>query len=272
MTNKYSIAVLLPTRGRTDTLTRSVVSLFELCADKSQIELILAFDNDDTVGLEHFETNVQPWLDDQNVNYTAVGFERMGYACLNRYYNELAKHADADWYFVWNDDAVMQTQDWDNVIKSYTGQFKLLKIHTHNEHPYSIFPIVPYDWYNLFGHFSRHQMIDAELSQMAYLLDIIEIVDITADHLRADLAGTQPDTTDRERIRFENNPQNPWDFHHREVIRQRMSDVETLAAWMKSNNLNTTWWNDVKAGKQDGFEKLHANDINKFMTTIQVQI
>jgi hypothetical protein len=265
MTNDYSVAVLLPTRGRTDPLTRSVTSLFELCADPSRIKLVLAFDNDDTVGLEHFENSVQPWLDDHDIDYTAVGFERMGYACLNRYYNEMAKHARADWYFVWNDDAVMQTQGWDHVIESYTGQFCLLKIHTHNEHPYSIFPIVPHDWYALFEHFSRHQMIDAELSQIAYMLDLIQIVDIEASHERADLVGKKEDETDRARIRFEGNPMNSYDFHNRHVTNQRIADTERIAAHMNSLGLSTEWWNQVKAGKQDPWEKLRMNDINQQM-------
>lgn len=265
MANEHSIAVLLPTRGRTDLLSRSVISLFEKCSDKSQIKLLLAFDNDDSIGLDHFENSVQPWLDNNNVEYEAVGFERMGYACLNRYYNELAKYANPDWYFVWNDDAVMQTQGWDDVIKKYTGQFRLLKIHTHFEHPYSIFPIVPQAWYNLFGHFSRHQMIDAELSQIAYMLDLIEIVDIEASHERADLVGKQEDATDQARVRFEGNPANPWDFHNNQVTNQRIADTGVIAKHMASLGMDTAWWERVKTGKQDPWEKLRMNDINRQM-------
>lgn len=271
MTNEYSVAVLLPTRGRTDPLTRSVTSLFESCADKARIKLVLAFDNDDQIGLTHFEESVQPWLDDHGINYTAIGFERMGYACLNRYYNELAKHAQADWYFIWNDDAVMQTQGWDNVIQSYTGQFKLLKIHTHNEHPYSIFPIVPRDWYMLFEHFSRHQMIDAELSQIAYMLDLIEIVDIHANHERADLVGKKEDATDRDRIRFEGNPMNSYDFHNTQVTNQRLADTELISKHMQSLGLDTSWWERVKVGKQNPWEKLRANDVNRQMVQYEAR-
>lgn len=265
MTNEYSTAVLLPTRGRTDPLTQSVTSLFSLCSNKDQIKLVLAFDNDDTVGLSHFENSLQPWLEDNNINYTAVGFERMGYASLNRYYNELARHATADWYFIWNDDAVMKTQGWDEIIKSYTGQFKLLKIHTHMEHPYSIFPIVPHTWYKLFDHFSRHQMIDAELSQIAYMLDIIQIVDIEAAHERADLVGKNMDETDRARVRFEGNPSNPYDFHNITVTKQRLADTDKISQHMDSIGLDTSWWAKVKTGKQDPWEKLKINDINRQM-------
>lgn len=270
MTNDYSIAVLLPTRGRTDPLSRSVISLFNRCTQKDRVVLILGFDDDDTVGIEHFTNHVQPWLDDNDVNYTAMSFQRMGYAGLNRYYNEMAKQVTADWYFVWNDDAVMETAGWDQVIQKYNDQFRLLKIHTHNEHPYSIFPIVPQAWFNVFGHFSRHQMIDAELSHMAYLLDLIEIVDIHAVHERADLVGKEEDATDLARVRFEGNPANPYDFSNTAVYTQRFADIETLAGWMKQQNLDTTFWENVKAGKQNPWEKMQANDPNK--QTVQTTI
>ena len=77
----------------------------------------------------------------------------------------------------------------------FCGEFKLLKIHVHREHPYSIFPIVPREWYELFGFFSRHQMIDAELSQIAYMLDIMKIVEIYVTHDRHDLTGNNNDLT-----------------------------------------------------------------------------
>jgi hypothetical protein len=70
-------------------------------------------------------------------------FKPMGYGRLNEYINELAKNSSADWLFFWNDDAVMETQGWDEKITEHTGEFKLLAVHTHHDHPYSIFPIVP---------------------------------------------------------------------------------------------------------------------------------
>jgi hypothetical protein len=270
MTNEYSIAVLLPTRGRTDPLSRSVISLFDRCTQKDRVLLILGFDDDDVVGVTHFTENLQPWLDENGVNYTAMSFQSMGYAGLNRYYNEMAKETNADWYFVWNDDAVMQTAGWDQIIQKYDGQFRLLKIHTHNEHPYSIFPIIPKAWFDVFGHFSRHQMIDAELSHMAYLLDLIEIVDIHAIHERADLVGNKPDETDKKRIRFEGNPNNPYDFFNPNMYNQRMNDTETLSSWMKEQKLDITFWENVKAGTQDPWEKMRANDPNK--QTVQTTI
>lgn len=264
MPNQYSLAVLLPTRSRTTALTDSVFSIVTRAADPSNIQILFGFDDDDSVGLEHFEGVIQPFLDDHNIAYTAQAFKSMGYAGLNCYYNHLGQSADADWLFVWNDDAVMNTHGWDDVIRSYTDQFRLLKVHTHNEHPYSIFPIVPRAWYDLFGHFSRHQMIDAELSQMAYCLDLIEIVDIDVTHNQVELTKDSSDPL-KPKVRFEGNPANPWDFHNTRVTQQRYNDCEQVAKHLKTLGLDTTWWERVKRGEQDPWEKLRTNDVNRQM-------
>jgi hypothetical protein len=269
MSNQYSVAVLLPTRSRTSALTDSVTSIVSQAHDLSRIQILFGFDDDDTVGLDHFEEVIQPFLNDHAVAYQAQAFKSMGYAGLNRYYNHLSKSASADWLFVWNDDAVMNTPDWDRVIESYTGQFKLLKVHTHNEHPYSIFPIVPQAWYDLFGHLSRHQMIDAELSQMAYCLDLIEIVDIDVTHNQVELTKDSSDPL-KPKVRFEGNPNNPWDFHNRLVTQQRHNDCEIVAKYIKTLGLDTAWWERVKLGEQDPWAKLRANDVNKQMVQYKV--
>jgi hypothetical protein len=257
----FSVAVLLPTRGRTHELSASVTSIIEHAADLGAIQLIFGFDNDDQTGLDHFASEIRPWLDERNVSYEAKAFDRMGYEGLNHYYNFLAQEASADWLFVWNDDAVMETQGWDRVIKSYTGQFKVLKVHTHNEHPYSIFPIMPRAWFDQLRQLSRHHMIDAEISQMAYMLDLIEIVDIAVTHNQVEL--TQTDA--KPKHRFEGNPEDVQDFHYPPTIEQRHDDCDRLCAYMKNLGQDTSFWQSVKDKTRDPWERLKANDINHHM-------
>ena len=271
MTHEYSIAVLCPTRGRTVPLSLAIKSVVNRADKPDNIQIILGFDDDDGIGLKHFAEELQPWLDEKGVAYIALQFERMGYAGLNRYYNGLAEQSDADWFLSWSDDAIMETQGWDTIMTGYNGQFKLLKAHAHNEHPYSIFPMWPREWYDLFGHCSRHQMIDAELSQMAYMLDLIEIVPIYITHNRPDLVETaKEDATHKERVLFEGNPYNPQDFHNKNFINARIADCEVVAEYLKSKGIDTTWWEGVKTGKNDPWSKMRANDLNKQMMTIQV--
>ena len=266
MTKKYSIAVLLPTRGRIDALDKSVFSIIDTADDYSQIQLLLAFDNDDTVGIEHFNTHLCQELLTRKVNFKALKFDRLGYVNIHKYYNELAKHADADWFFVWNDDAFMNSRGWDSIIKHHNNEFKILKVHTHNDHPYSIFPIVPSIWLDLLGYLSNHQMIDAWISQIAYMMDLIEIVDIDVTHDRHDLTGNNKDATFvGGRISLEGNPRNPADFHNPVVTARRFQDCEKIAAYLKTKNLSVEWWERVRSGQQDPWEKLKINDINHQM-------
>ncbi len=46
---------------------------------------MFGFDNDDDIGTKHFEQELQPWLDDQGINYTAMSFSPLGYIRLNEY-------------------------------------------------------------------------------------------------------------------------------------------------------------------------------------------
>lgn len=271
MSNEYSIAVLLPTRSRTEALSASVTSIINLASDISRLQLIFAFDDDDEIGLSYFETVIQPFLDTHEVAYEAQSFKSLGYAGLNQYYNHLAKSASADWLFVWNDDAVMNTQGWDSVIASYTGQFKLLKVHTHNDHPYSIFPIVPQAWYELMGHLSRHQMIDAELSQIAFLLDLMQVIDVDVTHNQVELTKDASDPL-KPKIRFEGNPTNPYDFHNPQVGARRYQDCDTIAEHMRKIGLDTTWWENVKSGRSYAWQKLIELDVNRQMSQFVMEL
>jgi hypothetical protein len=265
--NQYSIAVLLPTRGRTDALSRSVIGLVNRAVMLDQVHLMFAFDNDDEIGKAHFAENLQPWLDNKGVDYTAMEFEPLGYGRLNEYINALAREANADWLFFWNDDAIMDSSGWDKVIASHTGEFKLLAVHTHKDHPYSIFPIVPKEWLDTLGYLSPHPLTDAWLSQVAYKLDIWERIPVHVTHDRHDLTGNNEDETFKARNMnlLEGNPTNPQDFHNPQWISLRIQETEFLSQYMKSKGLDTSWWENIKAGKQDPWEKLKANDVNDHM-------
>lgn len=264
MKHEFDIAILLPTRSRTDALTSSVTSIIDLAHNVSRIQLIFGFDNDDATGLNHFTTVIQPLLEQRSVAYIAQSFNSMGYAGLNHYYNHLAKSTSADWLFVWNDDAVMETQGWDSVIEQYTGQFKLLKVHTHNEHPYSIFPIVPRAWYDIMNHLSRHQMIDAELSQLAFMLDIMQVIEVDVTHNQVELTKDATDPL-KPKQRFEGNPGDPKDFGHLQNVNQRNQDADVIANHMIKMGLDTTWYQGVKKEENYVWEKLVLLDVNDLM-------
>ena len=264
--SEYRISLLLPTRGRKEALKRSILSAVNTADDIDSFQVLIGFDDDDTATVDYFTTELQPELDQLGVNYQAHVFAPMGYIRLNEYVNGLARHSDADWLVFWNDDAIMETPGWDTVIADHTGEFKVLAFHTHNDHPYSIFPIVPRAWFELFGYLSPHQISDAWLSQQAYVLDIWKRIDVHVTHDRFDLTGNNNDEIFEKRPMLEGNPTNPRDFHHKSWHDRRVADLIKLITYMKSQGLDCGFAEAVFAGKQNPWEKLQANDPNNQMS------
>jgi hypothetical protein len=258
----YDIAVLLATHKRTDALSRSLFSLIDQAQDLDTIQFIFGIDNNDDIGMQHFVNVIQPELDRRGINYEAIGFEPLGYMGLNLYYNTMAASADAEWLWVWCDDAICQTPGWDQRIRECTGEFRLLKVHTHNEHPYSIFPIYPVAWHECLGYLSKHQLVDAECSQIAYFLDVMKIIEIDVTHDRADLTGNNNDENANKKKYLEGNPSDPRDLYHETFKIQRYMDAEKLSKLMDSMNLDTSWWQGVKSGANDSYDKMSKNDPN----------
>jgi hypothetical protein len=258
--------VLLATRGRTDALKRSVDSLLDNAAQPDRVQILFGFDRDDDRGLKFFQDTYQAELQQRQANFTAMVFDRMGYTGLHRYSNTLARHAPAHWLMIWNDDALMQTQSWDREIMQYQGQYRLLSVHTHRDHPYSIFPIVPRTWYELLGYISPHPSQDAWVSQQAYMLNIYQRIPVWVVHDRFDLTGNNQDSTYQERIILEGRPDQPGDYHHRDMIALRMTDCHRMAKNMKHQyHMDVSFWENVVNGRQDPWVQLKANDVNQQM-------
>lgn len=262
---RYDIAMLLATRGRQEPLGRSVRSVIEMAQQPERVQIMFAFDHDDTKGWQYFEQDLQPWMHSQGVNYKALKFQRMGYVNLHKYNNAMVPHTDSNWLVIWNDDAVMQTQAWDREIMRYQGQFLLLSFRTHRMHPYSIFPIVPRKWFDLMGYISPHPTQDGWVSQQAYMLDIYQRIEVDVLHDRFDLTGNNGDEVFAHRPMLEGKPDDPRDFHSKQMIDLRHRDTAKLAAYMRSIGASTQFFDNIWLGKQDPWEKLAKNDINKQM-------
>ena len=256
--NKAHISVLLPTRGRQEVLKHSITTLIEKASNPSDIEILFGVDEDDHEVLEYIRNDLMPLFDEHKVEARASIFKPLGYENLHVYVNTLAGAATGEWLFFWNDDCVMVTEGWDDVIKEYDGQFKLLgPKDNHEGHPYAILPIVPKDWFILMGHLSQNAQNDAWLSHIAYMLDIFERVDFEFIHDRADITGNNNDETFQNRKYMEGNPNDPKDFGHADMQQARVSTAHKIAWFLeKTGQGDLTWWNNVVAGTQNPFEKM----------------
>ena len=267
---KYNIAVILPTRKRTTALLKSVTSLLENADDPVMIQIMFGFDDDDESSINYYKENVLPYIKSKAA--TAVGkvYKRMGYIRLNEYVNDLSFYSNAKWLMLWGDDSIMDTKGWDTEIMKYEGQLKLLAVHTHNEHPYSIFPIIPRTWINITGEFSSHQLGDAWVSQIAYYLGIFQKIPVWATHDRFDLTGNNNDETYNDRPYLEGNPQDPRDINSRDMINLKLTQADKLAWFMKEKGLDISYWDGVRTGKINPWVELKKNDPNNQVEIIGI--
>ena len=252
------ISVLLPTRGRREVLKKSIQTLVDKANQKDKIEILFGIDDDDQGLSEYIKEELAPYFNEHKIEARASVFQPLGYDNLHIYVNTLAGAATGEWLFFWNDDCLMESDGWDDVIRQYDGQFKLLgPKDNHNGHPYAILPIVPKDWFILLGHLSQNPQNDAWLSHIAYMLDIFERVDFSFIHDRADITGNNDDETFQNRKYMEGNPSDPKDFGHEEMQKARVSSAAKIAWFLeKTGQGDLTWWEKVKAGEQDPFEKM----------------
>jgi len=256
---KTDISVLLPTRGRTDILGRSLLSLADRAHDISRVEMLLAFDHDDTESIDYFNNNIAPNLTDRGARFTCLGFERLGYIRLNEYLNSLASYAQGHWLFFWGDDAVMESDDWDLRITEVDG-FRVLRMPTHNCHPYAIFPIVPRKWYEMFGYLSPHQLTDSWISQVGYLIDRIHNIDVQVTHDRFDITGNNNDETFQNRPMLEGRPDHPKDFNYVTFRKQRFDDAGRIVDYLRTQGEDVSWFENVLASKQDPWAKMCSRE------------
>jgi hypothetical protein len=206
--------------------------------------MLLAFDHDDQPSIDFFNERIGPELDRAGAQYALYGFDRLGYIRLNEYLNTLAGHSRGRWLFFWGDDAIMESQGWDSRIAE-VQDFRVLRIPTHNLHPYAIWPIVPREWYELFGYISAHQLTDTWCSQIGYMVDIIR---------------NNRDETYNNRPMLEGRPDHPMDFNHVGWRNRRMDDAQRITELRRSRGEDVSWFDRVLARKQDPWEKMVSKE------------
>ena len=232
-----TISILLPTRKRVSQLKKSVASLLDNAKNPDKIQPLFGVDDDDTETLEYLKkANYK--------NQSVLKFKRMGYENLHMYNNSLCAYAQGTWVMFFNDDAIMNTKHWDEIIESEKN-FNVLRVKEQTGHPYSIFPIFPWDWFRLLDHISLHGQNDAWISEIAYMLDIMKDVDIDVTHDRADITGNNNDSVFKERIYKEGNPDQEGDLHHVKMWNARTADASKLAWYLEKIGQPSVHWRKI---------------------------
>jgi hypothetical protein len=232
-----TISILLPTRKRISQLKKSMDSLLSNAKNPDKIQPLFGVDDDDIETLEFLKTS-------NYKNQSVLKFKRLGYQNLHIYNNSLCAYAQGTWVMFFNDDAIMNTKHWDEIIESEKN-FNVLRVKEQTGHPYSIFPIFPWDWFRLLDHISLHGQNDAWISEIAYMLDIMKDVDIEVTHDRADITGNNNDSVFKERVYKEGHPDQEGDLHHVKMWNARTADASKLAWYLEKIGQTSLHWKKI---------------------------
>lgn len=213
------ISVLIPTRNRPALVERSVRSLLSLSDQASRIEIMVAYDRDDPVSEKYFSSTA--WTDlvgSYGSDQTAICCQAWGYAGLHKYYTTMAQQSQGQWLMIWNDDAVMLTDNWDSHIQQHQDFVGMLHMTTENfKRDLTLFPLIPRIWLDLFGSISLHQLNDSWIQEICWQANAVQSIPVTVFHDRYDVTGNNLDST------YQNRRYDKKAFHH-ESMKQVRSD------------------------------------------------
>lgn len=207
------ISVLLPSRGRPQSLIDSIGSLRAMADDPDRLELLVAADPDDPdTAAAARASRAHCW--------TAP--ERYGYHRLHEYVNRLARQASGQWLLLWNDDARMLTTGWDTVAEQAPPG---VLWPSHNDSPLlNIFPIAHRSIIEAIGHVSLSPHCDSWLQDVATAAGAHHRIPVGILHDRHDLTGGHDDQTWREA----QAGYRTTDYHSPEMVALRRRDTEVL--------------------------------------------
>lgn len=174
------VSILLPSRARPGLAVESMKSLVDNMSDINY-EILLAVDPDDAHNYEHFQ-------------YMWVAPERWGYGQLHLYYNALAEQARGEWLLLWNDDALMETPEWDTTLRALPQDVLVADLQSQHSPDLCCFPAVRRRAVEAVGGFSPHtNHCDSYWQDIGRATDTIRAVDIHVNHRRFDVTGENRD-------------------------------------------------------------------------------
>lgn len=195
------ISVLLPTRKRIDMLRSSLTSLLDRAHHPEDIEILIAYDDDDDQSHAFFSE--REWMDFIStwpVTHSLSRVPRWGYRCLHHYVNHLASISKGKWVLFWNDDALMETENWDDHVREHQEFVGLLHITASNmPMTCSIFPLIHRGWIDLFGCVSPINHADSWISDVCRKAHARRVIPVTAFHDRFETSGNNRDQTYEEK-------------------------------------------------------------------------
>lgn len=181
-------------------------------------ELLVAVDSDDDIaGYQKLERG----------NVHIYTMHRYGYTNLHEYYNFLAAIAKGDWIGLFNDDTLMETNDWVEKIAQHDHTIPQV-LNPWNERD-NLFPLISRAWYEAVGHFSLNTHADSWVQQVAEIDGrSVYVPGISIKHYGEEL-NDQTHTEVRDVVRQTSEA-------YRRMGEQRLEDARKISNWIKERD------------------------------------
>ncbi len=232
------VSVLLPTRGRIHHLYQAVASLYASCRDKSLVEFIIKADDDDLPTIDLAKGMIRDGLQGKLL----VSPRGRGYLDMHVWVNNMAKEAKGDWLFLWNDDARMVTDGWDQILLySAIGQdcpwhgvkeICMLVAPTVGRPDAAEFAFVRRKLVEVLGHYSLNPHTDNWIYSVVCFVHAAFRICINVKHLSH--SEEMPDDDVRREV-LEAYKVSGKDLNSVEEMRQKLADVGKLVDYIEAN-------------------------------------
>jgi glycosyltransferase involved in cell wall biosynthesis len=149
------ISILIPTRNRFDSLLKAVESIVKHTKTPERVEIVMRFDEDDGYSLSRLDELTK------EIDINIMVGKRYGYLELHKYVNEMCKETKGEFILWFNDDCVIETKSWDDVVAQYSGKVMCFYPDNRGTGSGNIFPMISRKIYEALGHFSLSQQVDS---------------------------------------------------------------------------------------------------------------
>lgn len=165
------VSFLIPTRGRVDQLLQSMKQSISTSIEPENIEFCIRVDDDDTSTLERIEEIKELHPNIQLI----IGSRLTGYSSIHLMYNELAEIAKGTYFYLYNDDAFLETEGWDLIISEYKNRVCWIMTGDYSDelraNYQTSFPCFHRRIWEIWGRFSAHHHTDTYQALVIKLFD-----------------------------------------------------------------------------------------------------
>jgi hypothetical protein len=228
------VTAMCPTRGRTRMLEESLITLTSKCHVPTRLEILIRCDDDDI--------DTQHWLRSRTELFSRaiVGPRGGGYADLHNMYDHMCQEAKGKYLMMWNDDALMLTQNWDDEIVLHGDRDDrplYLDTRVMNgmiEHQYT-FPIIHRSYYEILGRYSQSAHSDTYIYEVLqpFFNQVYRQTNICIQH-RFDENVSKNDRTYLEGKQTHPETKRPW--KNGSIIQTLARDRAKIAARLSQTN------------------------------------